>query len=304
VARPLTRPDDGYSATDGANAGVRLLAGATHLRELGDGPGCAMSPGEGGEHDRARKRPREPGHAHREQAEVEAPRRGARKRLGIAAARVIATCVVIMSAGGCGSNHVAKTGGTQPQATGAEVASLLAGIRQSGNTLGDPRAPVTVQYFADLQCPYCRRFTLGVLPSLIGSYVRSGKLKIEYRSLETATHNPGVFEVQQVAALAAGKQNKLWDFIDLFYHEQAREDSGYVTERYLQGLARQVTGLNLIEWTAARNDPELAHTLAGDARAAASAGLSSTPSFLVTTLSRKPYVSAIEKQLQGPSSAG
>jgi hypothetical protein len=30
----------------------------------------------------------------------------------------------------------------------------------------------------------------------------------------------------------------------------------YVTERYLEGLAQQVRGLNLIEWIAARNDPE------------------------------------------------
>ncbi len=211
----------------------------------------------------------------------------------------MASFLVILLAGGCSSDRASKPSGTQARTTGAEVASLLAGIRQRGNMLGDPQAPVTVQYFADLQCPYCRRFTLGVLPSLIQGYVRSGKLKIEYRSLETATRDPETFKVQQVAALAAGKQDKMWDFIDLFYREQAREDSGYVTERYLQGLAQQVTGLNLIEWTAARNDPELPHTLASDARAAASAGIGSTPSFLVAHAPHTPYVSAIEQRLKG-----
>jgi protein-disulfide isomerase/thiol-disulfide isomerase/thioredoxin len=184
--------------------------------------------------------------------------------------------------------------------TDALVSSLLAGIQQHGNTLGDPRAPVTVQYFGDLQCPVCRRFTLSVLPSLIESYVRTGKLKIEYHSLESATQMPSVFGTQQVAALAAGRQDKMWNFIELFYQEQGPEHSGYVTERYLQGLAQQVSGLNLIEWTAARNDPELARTLTTDARVAERAGLNETPAFLLGhTQPRPPYLGAIKKRLEG-----
>jgi protein-disulfide isomerase len=187
--------------------------------------------------------------------------------------------------------------GEQPDAL---VSSLLAGIQQHGNTLGDPRAPVTVQFFGDLQCPACRRFTLSVLPSLIESYVRTGKLKIEYRSLESATLTPRAFGAQQVAALAAGRQNKMWNFIELFYQEQGLEHSGYVTERYLQALAQQVSGLDLIEWTAARSDRELGRTLTTDARAARSAGINETPAFrLGSPEPRPPYVQAIKKQLEG-----
>ena len=80
-------------------------------------------------------------------------------------------------------------------------------------------------------------------------------MKIEYRSMETATREPEVFDTQQVAALAAGKQNKMWNYLETFYHEQGEESSGYVTESYLQGLAQQVTGLNLATWTNDRSDP-------------------------------------------------
>lgn len=190
--------------------------------------------------------------------------------------------------------------GVVQTAKDAAVSSLLAGIPQRGNTLGDPKAPVTVQYFGDLQCPYCGLFTLSQLPSLIERYVRSGKLRIEYRSLETATRNPGVFKAQQIAALAAGRQNKMWNFIELFYHEQGREHTGYVTESYLQGLAQQVKGLNLIEWTAARNDPALTRGLVADAQAARSAGISGTPKFLVSSTGpTPPYLAAIEAELRG-----
>jgi protein-disulfide isomerase len=161
------------------------------------------------------------------------------------------------------------------------VTSLLAGIPQTATTLGNPNAPVTMQYFGDLECPVCKEFTLGALPKLIENEVRSGKLKIEYRNLETATREPEVFRTQQVAALAAGKQQKLWNFVDLFYHEQGEEGSGYVTEAYLRNLAEQVPGLNLTQWTTDRSDAALANQVASDAQAANNAGFNSTPSFLI-----------------------
>ena len=70
-----------------------------------------------------------------------------------------------------------------------------------------------------------------MLPTLIQKYVRTGKLRIEYHSLETATREPEVFKTQQEAAYAAGKQNLGWYFIETFYHEQGEEDSGYVNEK-------------------------------------------------------------------------
>ena len=193
----------------------------------------------------------------------------------------------------------------------AEVTSLVGGIPQSGNVLGSPSAPLTLKYYGDLECPICKEFTLGVLPALIPKYVRTGKLRIEYLSLETATREPEIFKTQQVAALAAGKQNRAWDFIELFYHEQGEEDSGYVNEKYLQGLASQVPGLNLAGWTTARSDPALSNEVTADAAAANSAGFTGTPSFQLgktggalekfepgSFTEPSPYEAAIEKQLK------
>ena len=162
------------------------------------------------------------------------------------------------------------------------------------------------------QCPICKQFTLGALPAIIQKWVKTGKVKIEYRSLETATREPEVFKLQQVAALAAGKQNKMWNYLETFYREQGEESSGYVTESYLQGLAQQVPGLNLTKWTNDRTEPALTTQLATDAQAANSAGFTGTPSFLIgktgSTPSKLEYSSltdpttfneAIEKLLKG-----
>jgi protein-disulfide isomerase len=162
-----------------------------------------------------------------------------------------------------------------------DITAPLAGIPPSANALGQPAAPVTLLYFADLQCPYCRDFSLEVLPSIIERWVAAGELRIEFHALQTATQEPEVFIAQQVAALAAGRQERAWHFVETFYAEQGEEGSGYVTDAYLQGVASQVTGLDLARWASDRRDPVLANEIAGDARAAENARLTGTPSFLI-----------------------
>ena len=194
-----------------------------------------------------------------EAAAAGAARRMRLTQLGIVVSVVVVAIVVVLIVTSGGSKSGIPASKAAKNSVTHEIASLINGIPQSGNVLGSPTAPVTLQYFGDLECSICKEFTLGALPSVIPKWVRTGKLRIEYHSMETATREPEVFKTQQIAAYAAGKQNKAWYFIETFYHEQGEEDSGYVTEKYLQGIASQVPGLNLAQWTSDRNDPELAN---------------------------------------------
>lgn len=248
-----------------------------------------MSPVEEDEQDLTRKQRREQARDQRkaiEEAEAAGVER--RKRLillgSVAAVVVVIIAVILVATSGSGGKkglEPTPTNGNKTPKVVNEVTALVGGVPQNGNTLGSPKAPVTMQYFGDLECPICKDFTLGALPTLIEKYVRTGKLKIEYRNLETATREPETFRTQQIAALAAGKQQKGWDFIELFYHQQGEEDSGYVTEKYLQTLAQQTPGLNLATWTSDRNTPEFTNTITSDAQAANNAGFTGTPSFLI-----------------------
>jgi protein-disulfide isomerase len=233
-----------------------------------------------------RKQRREHARAQRRELQQAAAARAARRTrltlLGVVMTVVVTGIVVVLIAtsGGGAVNRIAPESREARVAT-EDVTALLAGIPQSGDVLGRPTAPVTLQYFGDLECPVCRSFTLGALPSIIHTWVRTGELRIEYRSLETATREPEVFKDQQVAALAAGMQNKMWNFLETFYHEQQEEDTGYVTENYIQGIARQVPGLNLPQWIVNRNEAALADQLSSDEQAATSQGLNGTPAFLI-----------------------
>jgi protein-disulfide isomerase len=239
---------------------------------------------EGDEQDLTRKQRREQARAQRRELEeaqaASAVRRTRLMQLGIVVAIVIVAVVVILIATGGGGKSGIRKGG-EASALVTEVNGLLGGIPQNGNTLGSPTAPVTLQYFGDLECPVCKEFTEGALRPLIEGYVRPGKLRIEYLSMETATREPETFKNQQVAALAAGRQQKAWYFIELFYRQQGEENSGYVTDSFLQKIAQQVPGLDVSKWSSDRSNTELDRQVEADGHAATSAGFTGTPSFLI-----------------------
>jgi protein-disulfide isomerase len=234
----------------------------------------------------SRKEQKQAARAHREElARKRAAEDQRRRRLSlllaiaVLAAAVIAIVVATSSGGGSGSAGLAR--GTKATALGRQVDAQLRGIPQAGMRLGSPSAPVTMTYFSDLECPVCRAFTLDSLGQVIAGAVRSGKLQLQYRSLQTATPDATTFVRQQAAALAAGEQNRLWQYVELFYRQQGQEGTGYATDAFLTGLARQIPGLDLARWQQARGSAALAGKVRSDATAASVAGASATPTLVI-----------------------
>jgi protein-disulfide isomerase len=195
------------------------------------------------------------------------------------AAIAVAAVVIAISSSGSSSSGL-KTG-TQATSTVSGVESLLSGIPQSGATLGNPNAPVTMTYYGDLECPICRDFTLqGGFSQLVENEVRLGKVKVVYKAFQTATQDPTVFQTQQAAALAAGEQNRFWDFAELFYHEQGQEDTNYVTDAYLTGLAKQIPGFDVAKWQTARQNSALAAQVQSDVQSGNAFGVTGTPTLI------------------------
>jgi protein-disulfide isomerase len=186
-----------------------------------------------------------------------------------AAALVVVVVLVVISSSG---------GGKKSATTGAASASGLAGIPQEGLALGSSSAPVTIDEFADLQCPYCREFAVGALPDLIQKEVKSGKLRIVFHPL--AIIGPDSVTAARVA-VAAGQQNRLWQFVETFYANQKQENSGYVNDAFLRDVATQ-SGVNVAKAFAARSTPAVTGALQEAVTAANKLGVSGTPTFFIT----------------------
>jgi protein-disulfide isomerase len=221
-----------------------------------------------------------------EQARAERARRDRRLRLlgGTVVAAIAVVVVAIAISSGGGSVKVIKPNSPAAKKAQTTVNTLLAGIPQQGDTLGSPSAKVTVTEYGDLVCPVCKDFALGAENQLIANEVRSGKVKIVYKALKTASGqaNNSMFVPTQTAALAAGDQKKAWNYIELFYHEQGDESTSYVTNSYLGGLAAQIPGLNVNQWSSDRQASNLSTQVNADLSSANVSGFDSTPTLVVT----------------------
>jgi protein-disulfide isomerase len=220
-----------------------------------------------------------------EQAHAERARRQRRLQMlagvVLAAVAVVAVAIAISSSGGSSANSTPAAF----KSAATTVDSQLAGIPQSGVTLGSPSAPVTVTEYGDLQCPICRDFALGAEAQLIAGEVKSGKAKLVYKSLETATGNspnPNIFPTQQAAASAAGAQAKAWNYILVFYHSQGQEGTAYVNQSFLDGIAKSIPGLNFPTWQSDSGNSTYTAQVQSDQQTAASHGFNSTPTIVVT----------------------
>lgn len=185
------------------------------------------------------------------------------------AAAAIAVTLVLVSRGGGSSTT------TAPVQT-ATRSALLVGIPQSGLELGNPSAPALYEY-ADIQCPYCAEFSNHVLPTVIREYVRTGKVKLVFHGL--AFIGPDSTKALR-AVQAAGLQNRLWDVLDGVYARQGQENSGWVTDDLLKEVGGGVSGLDTGRWLDEAGSDAVTSRISEAARAATSAGVDSTPSFV------------------------
>jgi protein-disulfide isomerase len=219
-----------------------------------------------------------------EQARAERHRSQRRLRmlagLVIGVAAVLAIAIAIGTSGG--SSGPPPTSAAAKQ-TAANVATQLTGISQSGTTLGSSSAPVTVTEYGDLVCPVCKDFAQGAAQQLIANDVKAGKVKLVYRSLQTASQiaNNSMFPYAQAAAYAAGHQNLGWNYILLFYNLQRDETQPYVTDTFLNGLASNITGLNYSKWLTDRKSSSLLSQVSTDQAQAQALGFNSTPSITI-----------------------
>ena len=191
--------------------------------------------------------------------------------------------VVVLAAILVGASVLSNSGGSSSPST-VSIASagatkkLLAGIPQNGTTLGDPKAPVTMQEFADIQCPGCDQYMTQAFPDIVKKYVRTGKVKVEWNGISFIgpDSETGLRYVD-----AAGEQNKLWTVAELLYRNQGTENSGWVTKELLRSVGEAVSGLDVDKVEADVQSSAVNRRMAAAANDYTNYGFGSTPGFAI-----------------------
>jgi protein-disulfide isomerase len=203
---------------------------------------------------------------------------------GVVAVIVVAIVLAVVL-GGKASSGIPKGVPTIGSATSAvalpnsaDVRQLFKGIPQNGPILGNPKAPVTMREYIDLQCPVCQAFETEVFPDLVKNYVRPGKVKVEMRPW--AFIGPDSFR-GQAATIAAIKQNKGFQFAQLLYFNQGTENTGWMTDSVLAFDAASIDGMNVKTLFADRGSSSVKNGAKTVDEQAASQHVSATPTLFV-----------------------
>ena len=224
------------------------------------------------------KREREKRREERLQAETKVQSADRRTRLlqfGAGAVFLVIVVVVVLIVANSGGD----SGGNAADIKEAqEVDKIFTGIPQQGLTLGDPKAPVTLFEYGDLQCPICKQYSEEILPAIFEGQVKKGEAKIVFRNFiiigpQSTPAGAG--------ALAEGEQGRGWNFLELFYRNQGKENSGYATSEFISAVAKAAGVKDMAKWNEDRKSAKVTSEVQESSEQAQRFGFTGTPSFAI-----------------------
>lgn len=162
---------------------------------------------------------------------------------------------------------------------GSGSQETFADIPQDGTRLGAEDAPVTIRFYEDFQCPACAQFARDTLPEVVERYVEPGEVKI---ISETLVFLGPDSVVAARTAIAAGEQDRYWQYAHLLFENQGAENSGYASDEFLTDLAEETQGLDVEKWEAARDKEFIEEELNAAQKRATEANIQATPTLMIS----------------------
>lgn len=146
----------------------------------------------------------------------------------------------------------------------------------AGNAIGRPDAPVTVEIWADYQCPFCRLEDLLFGGAVDREYVTPGIVRVVYRDFAFLGQES---TDAAVAARCAGAQDPAAQlrFHDALYTFQQGENEGRFARANLVQIAEIAGVASPAAFTACLDDPAVAKAVADETTAGRNVGITSTP---------------------------
>ncbi|MDP2641530.1 MAG: thioredoxin domain-containing protein [Candidatus Yanofskybacteria bacterium] len=143
--------------------------------------------------------------------------------------------------------------------------------------IGSPTAPLTLAYWLDFQCSYCKKFEQETLPLIIQEYVNSGELKVVFKDLQFLSPLSQAAGIVGKAVWEAAPSQYL-DWQIAMFDQQGKWQS----EQDIIALAGEV-GLDAerISMLLEQNRSRYQAALDADRAEAGSFGITGTPGFLI-----------------------
>ena len=147
--------------------------------------------------------------------------------------------------------------------------------------IGDPNAPISIIEFSDFQCPFCARFHIQTLPSILEEYVDQGKVKLIFRDFPIQNIHPNALPAS-VAAECANEQGKFKEMHDELFENQ-KEWSGVETANAVSLFSQYALEMGLEQevFDSCLTSGKYIEEIRNDLNDGRTYGVSGTPGFFI-----------------------
>jgi protein-disulfide isomerase len=157
----------------------------------------------------------------------------------------------------------------------AATATAAGNNIRPANTLGPANAPVTVEFFSDLQCPQCARYE-PMVKSLKNEF--GDKVRLVLRNCPLTGHAHAMLAA--CAAEAAANQGKFWEMTDALYKTQWMWGNAPAPRAIIVDQAKQL-GLDVDRFEKDLDSPVCHDRVVDDLDYGRDRGIKGAPSVLV-----------------------
>jgi protein-disulfide isomerase len=146
---------------------------------------------------------------------------------------------------------------------------------EARHSLGNPKAPVTLEEFGDFQCPPC-----GTLSPIIHQFEQDYKPRLRTIFCQFPLPNHQHAFEAAVASEAASLQGRFWEMHDLLYREQPNW-SNIPDARPLFNSYAGMLGLNIDRFKNDMESPQVKARVTSEHQRGVSLGVSTTPTIFL-----------------------
>lgn len=201
----------------------------------------------------------------------------------VVAGIVIAGAIMFSNRSSGGS--IATGAGAQPQQQAGQQpaqAPDISKVKIAGQpSIGNPDAPVTIAYWYDFQCPFCRRVEENVMSQLINDYVKTGKVKIVYKDYQFLGEDSQTAGLAERAVWEAAP-DKFYQWHKAMYDKQDDENAGWGNKADILALTASL-GIDAarVEQLMTTKAAEYQKAMDADKAEGSAFGITGTPSVII-----------------------
>ena len=111
--------------------------------------------------------------------------------------------------------------------------------------IGKLDAPITIIEFSDFQCPFCAKFHMQTLPTIMDEYINKGTVKLVFRDFPIQNIHPNAVPAS-IAAECANEQGKFEQMYHMLFEKQ-KEWSNLETAYAITAFNQYASELQLNE---------------------------------------------------------